>query len=86
MRSATTESFCRAELERHIEEMIALLDIMDGDTDLEDGGDNEPSITSPAIAIGNRIENDLEFETDDYELSGDDMDYNSGMLMGGAGV
>jgi hypothetical protein len=86
MRSATTESFCRAELERHIEEMIALLDLMDGDTDLEDGGDDEPSITSPAIAIGNRIENDLEFETDDYELSGDDMDYNSGMLMGGAGV
>ncbi|ANH05805.1 hypothetical protein [Shinella sp. HZN7] len=86
MRSTATESFCRAELERCIEEMIALLDLMDGDTDLEDGGDDEPSITSPAIAIGNRIENDLEFETDDYELSGDDMDYNSGMLMGGAGV
>lgn len=86
MSSRTIQRFPRAELERHIEEMIALFDIMDGDTDLEDGGDDEPSITSPAIAIGNGIENDLEFETDDYELSGDDVDYNSGMLMGGAGV
>lgn len=59
---------------------------MDDDSDLEDGGDDEPSIGSRTIGIGNRIENDLEFETDDYELSGDDMDYNSGMLLGGAGV
>lgn len=39
MRSVATENFCRAELERCIEEMIALLDLMDGDPDLEDGGD-----------------------------------------------
>ncbi|MNL47527.1 hypothetical protein D3C87_1703200 [compost metagenome] len=53
---------------------------------MKTAGDDEPSIGSPAITIGNRIENDLEFETDDYELSGDDMDHNSGMLMGGAGA
>ncbi|MEW9613739.1 hypothetical protein AB3G45_07885 [Shinella sp. S4-D37] len=39
MRRAITESFCRAELERHVEEMIEFLDMLDGDPDLEGGGD-----------------------------------------------
>lgn len=39
MRSLAIEHFRRAELERHIEEMIALLDMLDGDCDLEENGD-----------------------------------------------
>ncbi|KQV39200.1 MULTISPECIES: hypothetical protein [unclassified Rhizobium] len=41
MSSFTVETFRRSELERRIEEMIALLDMLDGDPDLEDGGDTE---------------------------------------------
>ncbi|MEW9615938.1 hypothetical protein AB3G45_19165 [Shinella sp. S4-D37] len=36
---AALETFRRSELERHIEEMIALLDMLDGDCDLEENGD-----------------------------------------------
>ena len=39
MRSVAIQQFRRAELERRIEEMIALLDMMDDDPDLEEGGD-----------------------------------------------
>ncbi len=39
MRSLAIERFRRAEVERHIEELIALLDLMDGDADLEENGD-----------------------------------------------
>lgn len=46
IRSATLYRFRRAELEARIEELIALLDTIDGDADLEDNGDDEPSIAS----------------------------------------
>lgn len=36
---AALENFRRSVLERRIEEMIALLDRIDGDPDIEDGGD-----------------------------------------------
>lgn len=39
MRSLAIETFRRAELERQIEELITLLDLMDVDPDLEEGGD-----------------------------------------------
>lgn len=38
---AALESFRRSELERRIEEMIALLDLLDEDPDIEDGHDDE---------------------------------------------
>lgn len=60
MRSPAIYRFRRSELERRIEEMIALLDRMDGDPDLEDGGDDEPSIGSRSIRISGRIEDDVE--------------------------
>ncbi len=31
-----------------IEQAISILDTLDGDADLEDGGDGEPSLASPA--------------------------------------
>lgn len=61
MRSLAVQRFRRAELERRIEEMICLLDFMDGEPDFEDGGDDEPSIGSRAIRIGSRIQDDVEF-------------------------
>jgi hypothetical protein len=44
MRSFTIETFRRSELERHIEELIALLDLLDDDADIEDGHDDEPTV------------------------------------------
>jgi hypothetical protein len=41
---AALENFRRSELERHIEEMVALLDLLDDDADLEDGHDDEPTL------------------------------------------
>lgn len=76
----------RARLEAQIEDLIALLDLVDGDCDLEEGGDLEPSIGSPGRWIGNRVEDDLEFETDDCELSADDTDVSRGRFDGGSGL
>lgn len=44
MRSATIERFRRSELETRIEEMISLLDMLDGDEDVEDGHDDESTL------------------------------------------
>ncbi|MCO5139278.1 MULTISPECIES: hypothetical protein [unclassified Shinella] len=43
MTSSSVYAFRRLQLEARIEEMIALLDVLDGDADLEDGGDTEPN-------------------------------------------
>lgn len=58
----------RAHLETKIEELIALLDVLDGDPDLEDTGDDEPWIGGAAIYGRNGIEHDLE-QDDDSEHS-----------------
>lgn len=42
-RSTTKLQIRRAELEARIEELVALLDLIDGDENLEDNGDLEPS-------------------------------------------
>lgn len=42
--SPDIEAFRRSELERHIEELIALLDLLDDDADIEDGRDDEPTL------------------------------------------
>ncbi|NTG12672.1 hypothetical protein G6L05_02780 [Agrobacterium rhizogenes] len=57
----------RAELEARIEEMIGLLDILDGDPDLEDNGDDEPSIGQSACSANGKLEYDLEGDTSDDE-------------------
>lgn len=59
----------RRRLEAKIEELIALLDLLDGDPDLEDNGDLEPSLGVSAHLINGRAEDDLEYdpsETDTY--------------------
>jgi hypothetical protein len=59
----------RSELETRIEELIALLDTLDGDPDLEDNGDAEPSIGNTPHCSVNGIEHDLELDLSDYEYS-----------------
>lgn len=61
----------RSALEALIEELIALLDSIDGDPDLEDNADDEPSLGSTPKAIGNEIVYDLEFDDCDDEEGGD---------------
>lgn len=56
----------RSRLEAKIEELIELLDLLDGDPDLEDNGDMEPSIGS----VPYLCEYDLELDTCDTELGG----------------
>lgn len=56
----TIERFRRSELEARIEEMIALLDMLDGDWDLEDGADEEPSLSARPFIIKGQPEYDLE--------------------------
>jgi hypothetical protein len=59
--------FRRTELEKRIEELIGLLDLLDGDENLEDGGDTEPSIGCHARLMGGKLEYDLEADASDYE-------------------
>lgn len=79
----------RAELERMIEEMIALLDVIDGDPDIEEGGDLEPSLGSVPKSIDGQLEYDLEADDcddedggdtepngDELDLNGDEKDYS----------
>lgn len=54
----------RQRLEGKIEELIAMLDVLDGDCDLEETGDDEPWIGGAAL-IGRRgVEHDLEQDED----------------------
>ncbi|KAA1182106.1 hypothetical protein FP026_08445 [Rhizobium tropici] len=50
----------RSELEARIEEMIALLDILDGDCHLEDNGDDELSLGASGPYVKGKFECDLE--------------------------
>lgn len=58
-------------VEACIEQLIALLDLLDGDPDLEDNGDLEPSIGSTPLFVGNQCLHDLEFDDADDEDGGD---------------
>lgn len=57
----------RAELEARIQEMIELLDVIDGDPDLEDGADDEPSLGGTARMCGTEIVDDIEQDFADME-------------------
>lgn len=69
---ARLQQLRRAALEAYIEELIALLDCLDGDDDLEDNGDLEPSLGSSPHVIGNEIAYDLELDVCDDEEGGDE--------------
>ncbi|MGR9169614.1 hypothetical protein [Rhizobium sp. KDH_Rht_773_N] len=62
----------RSAVEALIEELIALLDAIDGDPDLEDNADYEPSLGSTAKCIGSECVEDLEFDDCDDEDGGDE--------------
>lgn len=62
----------RESLEAYIEELIALLDYLDGNPDLEDNGDCEPSLGSTPMCVGNLFLEDLEFDDCNDEEGGDD--------------
>lgn len=66
----------RKRLEAKIEDLIALLDLVDGDCDLEDNGDDEPSLGSVPLMGAKRMEYDLEFDDSDREPNGDEVDTN----------
>lgn len=62
----------RAKLEFEIERLIELLNAMDGDENLEDTGDLEPSLLGTCRAIGSQFVDDLERDHSDLEPNGDD--------------
>ncbi|QND39111.1 hypothetical protein HB771_17440 [Rhizobium leguminosarum bv. viciae] len=79
----------RETLETYIEELIALLDLLDGDENTEPDNDNEPSLGAPEhvtqthwyMPVGSE-QTDLEIEDEndedggDTEPNGDELDSN----------
>ncbi|WP_312620455.1 hypothetical protein [Agrobacterium pusense] len=59
----------RARLEAKIEELVALLDLVDGDCDFEENGDTEPSLGTGGRLGRDGVEDDLEDDTSDSEHS-----------------
>ena len=59
----------RKRLEAKISELIDMLDVLDGDPDLEDTGDDEPSLGSSVQHGADGMEYDLELDTSDDEPS-----------------
>ncbi|MBY3590636.1 hypothetical protein HJA87_12180 [Rhizobium bangladeshense] len=72
--SPRVQALQREIVEACIEQLIALLDLFDGDPDLEDNGDLEPSIGSTPQFVGDQCIYDLELDDCDYEEGGDDED------------
>ena len=68
----------RQKIEEIIDSLIALLDASDGDCDLEDNGDYEPSIGGAILHGKNGPECDLEFDTSDDEWTGDEQEPSLG--------
>ncbi|MBZ9789604.1 hypothetical protein K9B32_05585 [Rhizobium sp. 3T7] len=83
--------FGRKAVEAKIEELIDLLDQLDGDADLEDGADDEPSVGS--AWVGNRVVDDIEFDEaergiadkDALELLQSDGGFGEGFHFDGSG-
>ncbi|MGO6875572.1 hypothetical protein ACCS85_27590 [Rhizobium ruizarguesonis] len=70
--SKVVQELRRETIESYVEQLIALLDLFDGDPDLEDNGDSEPSIGSTPQCIGNACLEDLELDDCDDEEGGDE--------------
>lgn len=62
----------RESVEACIEQLIALLDLLDGDPDLEDGGDAEPSIGTVGQYIGGEFVYDLEDDPAELGIADND--------------
>ncbi|NKQ73870.1 hypothetical protein C3Y89_26655 [Rhizobium sp. UPM1132] len=87
--SNVVQELRRETLEGYIEELIALLDLLDGDENLEPDNDNEPSLGAPEhvtqthwyMPVGSE-QADLEIEDEndedggDTEPNGDELDSN----------
>lgn len=67
--SIAVMEFRRSEIEHRIEELIALLDLLDGDENLEDGADDEPSIGNVGRYVNHELHYDLEADSADEEPS-----------------
>lgn len=72
----------RARLEAKIEELVSLLDLIDGDPDFEPTNDNEPSLGWPdglpgqgAVRLRNIEEDDRELE-DEHDEDSDPLEHN----------
>lgn len=58
------------QLSDELQRLIALLDTLDGDTDLEDGGDLETSLGGRAVrTLDGRVIDDAEYDHSDHEYS-----------------
>lgn len=57
----------RSRIESTIENLLALLDVIDGDPDLEDGGDAEPEPMEPYLADA---ASDLEYDEAEDDAPG----------------
>ena len=76
----------RMRIEAKINELIDMLDVIDGDCDLEDNGDDEPSLDVQARYSIRGLEYDLEADGDEQDYNGDEGDFSVGLLNGGCGL
>ncbi|MBB4297262.1 hypothetical protein GGI55_001789 [Rhizobium leguminosarum] len=87
--SKAVQELRRETLEGYIEELIALLDLLDGDENLEPDNDNEPSLGAPEhvtqthwyMPVGSEhtdleIEDENDEDSGDAEPNGDELDSN----------
>ncbi|MGO8180340.1 hypothetical protein [Rhizobium leguminosarum] len=87
--SNVVQELRRETLETYIEELIAMLDLLDGDENLEPDNDNEPSLGAPEhvtqthwyMPVGSEqtdleIEDENDEEGGDAEPNGDELDSN----------
>jgi len=70
----------RVRMEAAVETLLALLDEMDGNPDLEDGADDEPYLSTGTVAWGTQPQSEVDAEGDVAEV-----DY-PGSIAGGQGA
>ncbi|MDM9629522.1 hypothetical protein QTL95_26925 [Rhizobium sp. S152] len=79
----------REQLELRIEEMIALLDLLDGDPDLEENGDERdvgmPACWAQSYKSGQTLILEDDEDGGDTEPNGDELDTGSSEDEGGVG-
>lgn len=71
--TANGEAVSRHRIEKYIEQLIDMLDAMDGDPDIEEGGDLEPYLAGADPADNDReFEDEREYDPAEHGIADED--------------